>query len=135
MPLVSKKQQIIENIVNLEKYLVSGSKEEKEFARNIVRKGKTIVVYKVDDENHFAPSRFVGYQDNDMNKHISNDEKDDKKTNSVITKVIGRPFKNEKIDGKFTDYCNKIGVLQPNHDRSYWRIKDERGNNLNIKSL
>ena len=135
MKLVSKKQQIIENILTLEKYLLSGSKEQKVFAGNIVRKGKGIVVYKVDGENHFAPSRFVGYENNDMTQHITNEDKDGKETNTVITKVIGRPFKNEKIDDKFIDYCNHLGILQPNHDRSYWRIKDDRGNNLNIKNL
>lgn len=134
MRLVSKKQQIIDNILILEKYLLSDNAEEREFAGNLIRRGLTIVVYKIDGENHFAPSRFIGYQNNGMNAHITNDEKDGKETNPVITKIIGRPFQNEKIDTKFINYCNKLGISHTNSKRKFWRMKDERGNNLNIKS-
>jgi hypothetical protein len=134
MQLVSDKNQIIDNIILLEKYLKSNDINEKEFAENLIRRGRTIIIYKVDNENHFAPSRFVGYANNEMSKHISNDEKDGKETNPVITKIIGRAFQNEKIENKFIDYCNQLGIDHPNNKRSFWRIKNSDGDNLNLDS-
>ena len=132
MELVKTKEQVIDNIITLEKYLKSKSPIKKEFALNLVKQGETIVVYKINNENHFAPSRFVGYIGNDMDKHILNEEKSGLDTNPVIDKIIGHSFSNQKIEKGFIDYCAKLGLDIPNNNRHHWRLKDARGKNLNI---
>lgn len=132
MEFVATVDDILTNIRTLEKYLKSKILEEKTYAEDLVRKGKTILVYKVNGENHFAPSRFSGYKNNTMEKHIENDEKDGRDTNPVITEIIGRPFENEKIESFFIDYCAKLGIKPDNTKRHYWRMKDKEGKYLDI---
>lgn len=122
MKLVGKKQKILDNIILLETYLVSGNPIEKEFAENLIEKGKTFIVYKVDGKNHFAPSRFLGYIDNSMSKHIVNEEKDGRDTNPVISKILGNSYLNKTIEDKYIDYCNESGFDVLNNKRKYWRI-------------
>jgi hypothetical protein len=132
MEFVKTLLDIIANIRTLEKYLISRNTVERRYAEDLVKKGKTILVYKVNGQNHFAPSRFSGYINNTMDKHIMNDEKDGRDTNPVITQIVGRPFENEKIESSFIDYCAKLGVVPDNTKRHYWRLKDKDGKYLVI---
>ena len=130
--LVENKEQLIENIRILEKYLLEGNEQKKNFAYDMVRRGMTIVMYKVNGENHFAPSRFIGYKNNCMNCHLENGDKDGRETNPIIDKLIGRSFANDLTDGKFIDYCNKLGIIAHNNRRRYWRMKGVDGKNLDL---
>ena len=116
----------------METYLKSGSSDEKKFALDLVRRGRTIVIYKVNGENHFAPSRFIGYKNNTQDRHISNLEKDGRETNPIISEIIGKYFQNPKTEQKFITYCESLGIVQTNNKRSFWRIKDTNGKNLDI---
>ena len=133
MQFINKRQDLIDNILTFEDYLKSETKEEKKFAQDLVRKGKSICVYKLNGENHFAPIRFLGYKDNNMKDHLANEGKDDRNPNSTVTKVVGNPFHHDTIDKKFMDYVVSLGLEAPDNKRNYWRIKDERGKNLDIK--
>ncbi len=133
MKFITKRQDLIDNILTLEAYLKSDKKEEKEFAQELVRHAKSICVYKLNGENHFAPNSFLGYKNNKMKDQKANEEVDDRDVNPVITKVVGNPFLHNTIDQKFTDYISSIGLDAPDNKRNYWRIKDERGKNLDIK--
>ncbi len=133
MEFVQNLDDIIKNIKTLEKYLTSTNKAKNEFAQSLVKKGRTILVYKVDGQNHFAPSRFSGYKKNTMDDHVENDEKDGKDTNPVIDKIVGKAFSNDLTETKFIDYCAKIGVEPDNVNRRYWRLKDKNGKNLSIE--
>ena len=135
MEFVSNKEEIIENIKLLESYLHSNNKEKEEFASNLVRRGKTLVVYKVNGEDHFAPSRFIGYKSNNMENHIQNDEKDGRDTNPVITEIIGKPYPTSKLDEKFIIYCNKLNIKIQYNKKKYWRLRDSNGKYLNIINL
>lgn len=132
MEFVTKKQQIIDNIIILEQYLSGSKAQDKDSAKDLVRNGKTIIIYKVNGVDHFAPSRFVGYIDNDLRKHFEFEEKDGRDTNPVITKILGNPFSNDKIENKFIDYCAKIGADVPNNVRHYWRILNDRKKYLDL---
>jgi hypothetical protein len=133
MEFVENLNDIIENIKTLEKYLTSSNNVEKEFAQSLVKKGRTILVYKVDGQNHFAPSRFLGYKNNTMDDHLENEEKDGRDTNPIIDQILGRVFANDKTESKFVDYCAKIGVVPDNVNRRYWRLKDKHGKNLTVE--
>ena len=133
MRFISNKTELLENIKMLENYLADGNQEEQEFAHERVRLGKTICVYKINGENHFAPSRFVGYAQNTMRLHLANGDKDGRETNPIIDKIVGHSFSNQTIDEKFVAYLTSLGLSVPGNKRRYWRLKDERGKNLDLK--
>jgi hypothetical protein len=133
MEFINKRQDLIDNILTLEGYLRGDKKEEKEFAEDMIRRGKTICVYKLNGENHFGPSRFLAFKNNSMKEHVANEEKDARDSNPVITKIIGNPFHHDTIEQKFTTYAVSLGIEAHDNKRNYWRIKDERGKNLDIK--
>jgi hypothetical protein len=64
---------------------------------------------------------------------LANEEKDGRDTNPVIDKILGRHFSNETTDQKFKDYVLTLGCDIPNNKRTYWRVKNERGKNLDIE--
>jgi hypothetical protein len=133
MDFISNSQELVENIKTLENYLKNGNSEENEFSLERVRLGKTICVYKVDGINHFAPSRFVGYKSNTMNKHLAYELKDGRETNPIIDKIVGKSFENQTIEKKFIEYTKDLGLEVPNNKRRFWRLKDKNGKNLNIE--
>lgn len=134
MEFVQNIDDIIENIKTLEKYLASKNATKKEFAQSLVKKARSVLIYKVSGQNHFAPSRFSGYKKNKMDKHIENDEKDGKDINPIIDRIIGKAFSNDTTESKYIDYCAKIGVVPDNVNRRYWRLKAKnRKKNLSIE--
>lgn len=125
MDFIRTKNDLIDNIETLEKYLVKGNAKEQKFAKELVKKGEGFVVYKVDGENHFAPGRFVAYKNNSMSDHTEDAEPGEKETNSVIEKVLKlSSFANEKTDDKYINYVESLGVKPSDTKRSYWRLKE-----------
>lgn len=133
MNFIKKRQDVIDNIITLEGYLTGKDKTQKQFAEQLVKSSKTFCVYKVNGENHFAPSRFLGYKNNTMDDHLANEGKDGKDANSAIDKVVGRHFTNDTTEEKFKAYVSSLGLTAVESTRKYWRVKDERGKNLDIK--
>ena len=121
---------IIANIKTLEGYLTSDNDVLIEYALDRIKAGHCFLVYKINNQYHFAPSRFLGYQKNSMEQHEMNRLKDGKKTNPVITKIVKHKlFFDDKLENEFINYCAKIGVKPHNIKRTYWQPKD---NNINI---
>jgi 5-methylcytosine-specific restriction protein A len=131
MTAVRKRDDIIDNIETLEGYIRSGKKEEKDFAIKAIREATSVLVYKVNGENHFAPARFVAYKNNKMASFLK-EEEDAKDVINIMTKIVGLPFSNDKIVEKYNEYLGQFTKTIPDHDRQYWRIKDERRKNLDI---
>lgn len=63
MRLVKTKEDIDDNIKTVESYLEmeENSPSRIEMLR-LIRRGHVFISYKVDNEFHFVPSRFVGYK-------------------------------------------------------------------------
>lgn len=133
MNFITKKQDLIDNILTLEGYLTGENTAERRFAEQLIQRGKTICVYKVNGENHFAPSRFLGYKNNTIDDHLANEEKDGRDKNPVIDKILGRHFGIDTIEEKFKVYTISLGLSIPANKRRYWRVNDQLGNNINIK--
>ena len=132
MPFVTKRDDVVENLKTFEGYLRSKKKEEKEWAVKMVLSAETVIIYKVNGENHFAPSVFCAHIKNSI-KAFEADDTEPKEINKVLTKIIGNPFYNEKTDEKHIEYTDQFGKVKPNPEREFWRVKDERGKNLNLK--
>ncbi len=132
MDFIATLDDIIQNIKTIERYLTSKSKEEKLFATNLLRNGKTNLIYLVNGKNHFAPSRFLGYKNNTMQNHLENEEKDGRDTNPIITNIVGRPFYTDVIEKEFIGYVESLQAKVQNNKRKYWRVRDGNGKHLEI---
>jgi hypothetical protein len=132
MNLVKKRADIVDNLVAFELLMTSSKKEEKDFALNLVLNETVIIVYKVNGVNHFAPVRFTAFKSNTLEDFKGNTEIDDKKMLTTFTGIVGNPFVNGLILEKYAEYTAQFVKKVPEIDRKYWRIKDERGKNLNL---
>jgi hypothetical protein len=133
MQFITKKQDLVDNALIFEGYLKGKDKAQKEFAENLFMSSTAFSVYKVKGENHFAPNDFLAFKKNSMKDFLKNAEKEDRDTKSTVTKIIGAPFANDTIESKFKAYAESLGLKASADKRTYWRVKDERGKNLDIK--
>jgi hypothetical protein len=101
MQFITKKQDLVDNSVTFEEYLTGSDKEKKKFAQDLMKKESGFSVYKVNGVNHFAPSKFGAVKGTTMESYIKNQEEEGKDPNHVVTKIIGTPFTNDTIEGKF----------------------------------
>lgn len=134
MDFVRTKDDVVDNVKTFEAYLQSSQDAEVKFAKGMMGKGKTFLVYKVDGDNHFAPSEFLGPKKNTMKEHLANLDEDDQRATPMIDKVLKvSPFINKTIEEKFQKYIKSLGLKADNSERKYWRLKDSRGKNYDIK--
>ena len=123
--LISSKSQLIRNLDRVESYLSSDSDELYDVMAQYIARGKVFVAYIVDNKYHFAPSRFVGYKDNTLIKHKKNDEKDGTETTNEISKILGSNHFDSELEKAFLNYCEWLGVIPKNNQRTYWKLDME----------
>ncbi len=130
---------LTQNINTLENYLIEGTDEERQEASKLIRKGICFVSYMIESELRFAPSRFIGYENNSLSKH-SIVEIDGRITNKVINKIL-KPNKLKVgiYEKEYLEYCTKLGIKPQikggafGVKRKYWFLKlehDFRNNKL-----
>lgn len=123
MALVRTMNDIIQNLTTLEGYITGENKTDAELATKLVKDGESIVVYKVEGENHFAPSEFCAHKGTTLKTFAVKTEDDIKEANKAVAKVVGKEaFANKTIDGKFVEYCTSLGVKPGKAERIYWRL-------------
>lgn len=123
MEAVTKLEEVVENLKTLEKYLHGKSKAESDFARDLIKRAKTLLVYKLNGVNHFAPARFCGFKENTMEKHNSNDGEAGKEISPKMDKVIkGKPQVLARKEADFQTYCKVLKISAPDHERKYLRV-------------
>jgi len=133
MSVVTKRSDIISNLEIYVGYLDSKKKEEQEFALNEILTEDLIIIYKLDGENAFAPARFTVHKKNDI-KGFNGFKEDytDKDVTNTMTKVVGLPFTNQGTVDKFSVYVKGLTKKKFSTERTFWRLKDERGKNFNL---
>jgi 5-methylcytosine-specific restriction protein A len=129
MNLINTKDQLIENIDTLEGYLTGVDDYAANEAMSLIKRGTCFVAYKIDREWRFAPSRFIGYIDNKLDKHSASDKKDGTETNKAINRILeAKPQPNDKLNEKYVEYCNQLGI-QPREKgsfgapRKFWQLE------------
>jgi 5-methylcytosine-specific restriction protein A len=121
MKLISNIEQLEKNLETVEFYLSEGTDFEKEKTEGLVKAGACFVAYQIGNEMRFAPSRFVGYQNNKLTQHLDSD-KDGRDTNVVIQRMMeGKLAENSKLEKAFLNYCNNLGIEPYNKKRKYWK--------------
>lgn len=122
METVKRPSDIQSNILQLEKYKNSENSEERKFYKDIIRRGRCFVALDTRNGFIFAPSRFVGYVDNDINKHNENYNKDGRITNVAIDGILGPHDVNNELEKRFKIFCQNLDINPDNHTRKYWNL-------------
>ncbi|MCW3116839.1 MAG: endonuclease, partial [Chitinophagaceae bacterium] len=108
--IVSTQDQLLKNISTLENYLIDGSSFEVKKAQNLIQNGICFIAYRIGHEQRFAPSRFLGYENNDFFQHMNSDI-DGRETNIAISKIIGNePCINDAQEKKYIKFCSNLGI-------------------------
>lgn len=110
MDLVSNRDQIWQNIEELERLREMNEERGHRDYLSLIRRGTCFVPYKSGRGLAFAPSRFIGYVENTLSKHAANDCKDGRKTNPAITDLLGYPpVEDAELDEKYRAFCESLG--------------------------
>lgn len=108
---IENRADVIKNIYTLYSYLKSNSEEERDWALGIFQRGRCYIVEPLGNMLFFAPSRFVGYKDNNMAKHVESDVKDGRLTNRhFCTNKLYKEFENEFLIKRFQQFMLFIGI-------------------------
>ena len=116
---------IIANIKTIEQYLTSDNAEDLEFARDLVKKGRSMIVYRVNGQNHFAPSRFIGFKKNSRSAYIENENRETRDNGPILQTLLGKPFTHAAIEKEFDEYANNFKGHTLKSKRKYWRVRGE----------
>jgi 5-methylcytosine-specific restriction protein A len=123
MILINKIEQLEENLETVEHYLTEGTDFENEKMTGLLRAGACYMAYEVEKELRFAPSRFIGYVNNNLTQHFSS-HKDGRETNVAISRMIDNKLgENPKLEKAFLKYCRNLGIEPYNKKRKYWKLK------------
>ena len=128
MELVKSLEEIRHNIAVLDAYLDKKTDPEYSYALGLVKRGICFVADNSSGIYRFYPSRFIGYANNTMDKHMSNTTKDGKQTNPAISTILhDKPQHNLQLEELYQTYCQSLG-FEANEkgargiDRKYWLI-------------
>jgi 5-methylcytosine-specific restriction protein A len=100
-------EHLLNNIRTFDNYLVN----ERQWARDHIFEGICFVAYKVAGETRFAPSRFLGYINNNINDHDLNPDKHGGESNKAINNILEHePEENEEMLKLYFAFCDSIGV-------------------------
>lgn len=125
--LIENVSELMVNLFQVDTYLNSDNDVEYNEITTLIKRGTDFVVYKSNSDYHFAPSRFIGYLNNDLMTHlVKNNGKNGSKTTPRINRILSKSCKKNKIwEDKFLEFCQKLGVQPSNKtNRKYWILDD-----------
>ena len=126
MKLITTREQLEKNIVTFNNYLFMGTLEQKTWAIRRMLECSYFIIYSINNELQFAPSIFVGYVDNSINKHDSYKEKHGTKTKNTINKLLKcEPVSDRALFEEYFKYCEKINIEKRengvcNQSKKFW---------------
>ena len=113
---IETRDDVIQNIKTLYSYLSDGNEDHYQWAIERLKKGKNYVVEIIDSHAYFAPSRFVGYKDNTIEKHEEN-HGDGTQTDDIL-KQFYQKVQDDRLDNLFKNEISKFTRL--NGSNKYW---------------
>ena len=113
---IKTRDDVIQNIKTLYSYLSDGNEDHYQWAIERLKKGKNYVVEIIDSHAYFAPSRFVGYKDNTIEKHQEN-YGDGTQTDDIL-KQFYQKVQDDRLDNLFKNEISKFTRL--NGSNKYW---------------
>lgn len=140
MKLIENPDQLIKNLETLENYLTEGDEIQMLEANLLIKRGTCFVAYKVDGELRFSPSRFIGYFNNNIERHQKSTSKHGGITNNAISKVLkSKPKNDDNLDIEYLRYCQKLAIIPSEKGsfgvkRKFWELNiiNDFENNRNL---
>ena len=128
MELITNKDELLKNITLINSYLDCKVDPSYDFALELIRKGVCFVALQSESGARFYPSRFIGYKNNTMDAHLSNEQKDGRDTTPQISSIINNgkpPEYNAVLEKLYIDYCTSLGFTASAKgafgvERKYW---------------
>lgn len=118
---IETREDIVQNIKTLYSYLDGKvDSEHKDWAIQRMSQGKNYVIEVVDSQIYFAPSRFVGYVDNTMEKHEANPGNGTETDNKI--KNFYQKVQDVKLDALLQKAMSEYGIVVG--AKKYWISKD-----------
>lgn len=126
MEVVNSLNQVTENVEQLERGRSIPSSASAAAYRALIKRGTCFVPYISKEGLAFAPSRFVGYVENDLSTHSNNPDRDGRLTNAALNKIFGsQPYADESLESRYLAFCAQVGVERSQTGsfgvaRKYW---------------
>ena len=118
---IETREDIVQNIKTLYSYLDGKvDSEHKDWAIQRMSQGRNYVIEVVDSQIYFAPSRFVGYIDNTMEKHKANHGNGTETDNQI--KIFYQKVQDVKLDVLLQKAMSEYGIVVG--AKKYWISKD-----------
>lgn len=117
------RKDVRENILTLYSYLQN--KEEEyyyEWAKERLSQGRNFVVETIDGKLYFAPSRFVGYKQNSLEKHEDNSDKSGTDTDRELKRFYKLIDVESALDDYFIETLAQYGKTKTSW--KFWIPKD-----------
>lgn len=110
MELVTTWDQIAANLLEVERVRGPRSGSEYRDYLSLVKLGTCFLPYTSSTELAFAPSRFIGYVENTLQKHAANARKDGRLTTPAISAILGRnPEPDDALENQYVAFCHSLG--------------------------
>ena len=128
MKLVTNLNEIQTNMDTLDYYLNRKTESSYSFALSLVKKGTCFIAKRTASGYRFYPSRFIGYANNTMDKHLNNKTKDGTVTTPAITQILGYRLNfDPTLDKEYRIYCEKLGFIANERgsfgvERKFWEL-------------
>ena len=115
---IESRIDVIHNIYTLYSYANSSNEEDCEYAKQRYKQGKWYVVELLGGKLIFAPSRFVGYKDNTIEKHTEN-YGNGNDTNNLLTrelKLYKEVTGNKFLSDEFSRFVAQFGISKEHNN-------------------
>jgi putative restriction endonuclease len=94
---------------------------ENEAASTLIVNGVKYAAFVDEGVLYCGPSRFVGYENNSLDKHSSNYLRHGNLTDKRLSEIFGSPPKpNSLLDSILVSACSDVGMTMSKKSRSYW---------------
>lgn len=127
MPLVSDFEQIYANAQLFADSIHDGNIPSEE-ASHLVSAGRVFLPFRYGERLAFAPAKFIGYENNDLETYRSNVyERNGGRARSAITRVLGYDAREDiDLELQLDNYCTSIGFPLQAHRHSFWLNEDAK---------
>jgi hypothetical protein len=123
MTVVETMEQVEQNLAELERGREGADVEE---YLGLIKRGTCFLPYLSERGLAFAPSRFIGYQENRLAIHADNPRRDGRVTNAALNGIYGiSPAPDSTLERRYLDFCSTLGLIPSSTGafgvaRKYW---------------
>ncbi|MBR4449590.1 MAG: hypothetical protein IKS30_05265 [Treponema sp.] len=127
MELIETLEELKNNAKMLSDYIKSENFVQKSFALELIKNGKCFVVFESDKGLEFYPSKFLGFKENNKDKHET--AKKEKTIHGILSNHrIDEILKcgcmpNSSYEKEFQKFCSENGIYPKNQVRKFWLPK------------